>query len=555
MTDFSLAGFLLSLAAAAALLIWSVRLVRTGVERGFGRPLRGWIAKSGQSRLMAVVSGLAAALILQSATAVLALVAGFSGAGAFTVAAGTAVLLGADLGSALVVRLMSLHVSQAMPVFLLGGVLLFLKGPTGEIRQGGRILIGLALIFVSLDMIRNAAEPIVGHAGVGSALHYLGNDPVSAFVIGAVLAWLVHSSVATILLVVTLTGHGILGLEAAAAIVLGANLGSCLIAVGLTLGANAHARSIVYANLIARGGGAVCALGLLGSGVVLPSQFGADPALAAINLHIAFNAAIIVTVLPWVGHLARLAHRVAAVFESPDHSILDRLPDAAQFAAAPQRALPRIRREVLRMGQMVDALQRETLPLLFDWNSTRATEITETAGQLRARHIELKLLVATLHDSGAKLSPHTQDAISDLMRVGAAIEDAACVLSGDLILIARDMARRGVLFSIRGQTEIRQFADEVAANIELALSVLERDDSGAAAELIERKASLRDLEQELRTAHMSRLAQRNPESIASSSQHQDVLRSLKQVNSSMAQIANVLLERRGELSETRLLRV
>lgn len=555
MTDFSLAGFVLSLAAAAALLIWSVRLVRTGVERGFGRPLRAWIAKSSQSRLMAVFSGLAAALLLQSATAVLALVAGFSGAGAFTVAAGTAVLLGADLGSALVVRLMSLHVSQAMPVLLLLGVLLFLKGRASEVRQGGRILIGLALIFVSLDMIRSAAAPIVGHTGVGLALQYLGNDPVSAFLIGAVMAWLVHSSVATILLVVTLAGHGILGLEAAVAIVLGANLGSCLIAVGLTLGANTHARSIVFANLIARGGGAICVLGFMSSGLLLPSQFAADPALAAINLHIAFNAAIIVAVLPWVGHLARLAQRIAAVLGSPDHSILDRLPEAAQFAASPQRALPRIRREVLRMSQMVEALQRETLPLLFDWNSTRADEITETAAQLRARHVELKLLVAALQESGAKLPPQTQDAIFDLMRVGTAIEDAACVLSGDIIMIARDMARRGVLFSSLGQTDIRQFADQVAANIELALSVLEREDAGAAAELIGRKARLRDLEQQLRAAHISRLAKRKPESIATSSQHQDVLRSLKQVNSSMAQIASVLLERRGELSETRLLRV
>jgi phosphate:Na+ symporter len=89
MTDFSLAGFLLSLAAAAALLIWSVRLVRTGVERAFGRQLRGWLARSAQSRLTAVISGLVAALLLQSATAVLALVAGLW-AGAFSVAAGTA---------------------------------------------------------------------------------------------------------------------------------------------------------------------------------------------------------------------------------------------------------------------------------------------------------------------------------------------------------------------------------------------------------------------------------------------------------------------------------
>ena len=552
MNDFSFAGFLLSLAAAAALLIWSVRLVRTGVERAFGRQLRIWMARSSRSRLTAILSGLTAAVVLQSATAVLALVAGFSGAASFSVAAGTAVLLGADLGSALVVRLISLHVSDAMPVLLLLGVVLFLKGHRGEVRQSGRILIGLALIFLSLQMIRDAAEPLVGHAGVGDAFSYLGNDTVSAFLVGTILAWLVHSSVATVLLVVTLAGHGILGLDAAAAIVLGANLGGCLIALGLTLGAGAHARSIVYANLLARGGGAVGVLCLMTTGLLVPSRFGADPALAAINLHIAFNAAIIIAVLPWVGTLARFAEGLAAVFEGPGQSTLDRLPDAAQFVAAPFRALPRIRREILRMGQMVDAMQREALPLLFEWNGARATEITETAKTLRARHVELKILVASLHDAGPKLTPQTQDAIFDLMQIGTAIEDAASVLSNDIVAIARDMAGRGVLFSSFGQAEIRQFADQVAANTELALNVLDREDPGAAAELIGRKAHLRDLEQKLRVAHMSRLARRRPDSISSSSHHQDVVRSLKQVNSSMAQVASVLLDRRGELAQTRL---
>ena len=552
MTDFSLAGFLLSLAAAAALLIWSVRLVRTGVERAYGRQLRGWMARSARSRLLAAGSGLGAALLLQSATAVLALVAGFSGSGALPAAAGTAVLLGADLGSALVVALISLHVTDAMPLLLLAGVILFLKGMTGTVRQVGRILIGLSLIFVSLQMISDAAEPLIGHAGIGAALGYLGSDAASAFLIGALLAWLVHSSVATVLLVVTLAAHGLLGLDAAAAIVLGANFGGCLIAVGLTVGAGATARSIVSANLIARGGGAICMLVLLRSGLVPPATFGADPAMAVILLHVVFNAVVLLAVLPVVGPLSRLAERIADVFARPEQPVLDRLPEPGIFAAAPLRAVPRMRRELVLMGQMVEAIQREVLPLLMAWDADRAAGIAETARRMRARHIDLKLLAAALQGEGPDFDTELREAMSDLLQIGAALEGAASVLSGDLVVIARDLAGRGVQFSALGQKEIHHFAEQVAVNAELALLVIEREDPSVAAELIERKAQIRKLEQDLQAAHLARLSRRNQDSIATSSHHQDVLRALKQCNSYMAHVAAILLERRGELNATRL---
>ena len=555
MTDFSLAGFLLSLAAAAALLVWSVRLVRTGVERAFGRPLRGWMTRCSRSRLAAAASGLGAALLLQSATAVLALVTGFSGAGTFSVAAGTAVLLGADLGSALVVRLISLHVSDAMPALLLAGVLLFLRGATIEMRQGGRILIGLALIFVSLQMIRDAATPLIGHEGMGAALGFLGRDPVSAFLIGAALAWLVHSSVATVLLVVTLAGQGLLDADAAAAIVLGANLGGCLIAVGLTLGAGPQARAIALGNLMARGGGAVVVLLLLAGGVLLPTHLGDDPATTAITLHLAFNAAVLVAVLPVVGPLSRLSGRTVALIARPDRGALDRLPDPEDFASAPSRALPRIRRELLQMGHMVETLHREALPLLSEWNATRAADIVETARRLRARQLELRLLAAALEAREVRTTPEAQAAFSDLMQIGAAFEGACSILAGDIVAIARELSSKGIAFSPLGQAEIRQFGEQVAANTDLALQVLDAGDLGAAAELIGRKARLRDMEQRLQRAHMARLAERRPESIATSSQHQDVLRNLKHVNAHMAMVASVLLERRGQLASTRLSRV
>ena len=151
---------MIHIAGAAALLIWAVRLVRTGVERGFAAPMRIWLRHSAKNRLLAAGTGLGAAVLLQSATAVAVLVSNFISKGGVVTATGLAILLGADVGSAVVTQLLMVRQSLLIPLLLLIGVVVFLRAE-GSARQIGRILIGLALIFVSLDMIRLATGPMV----------------------------------------------------------------------------------------------------------------------------------------------------------------------------------------------------------------------------------------------------------------------------------------------------------------------------------------------------------------------------------------------------------
>ncbi|MCI5087092.1 MAG: Na/Pi symporter, partial [Rhodovulum sp.] len=196
MDDTNIIVFALHIAGAAALLIWSVRLLRTGVERAYAIQLRAFLRRSNSSRLQAMVSGIFAALCLQSATAVAVLLSNFAVKGGVGLLAGMAILLGADVGSAVVSQVLLLRQDFLVPLLLLVGVILFLRSSRNEIRQLGRILIGIALIFVSLDMIRAATDPLIDSPATISVMRYLGADVLTSFVIGAFFAWAVHSSVA-----------------------------------------------------------------------------------------------------------------------------------------------------------------------------------------------------------------------------------------------------------------------------------------------------------------------------------------------------------------------
>jgi len=176
-------AFLIHLAGAVMLLLWAVRMVRTGVERAHGTRLKAALrgAKGGTAQ-MAVV-GMVLAVVLQSSTAVGILAAGFVTSGILTVSTGIAALLGADLGSALVVKILSFDLSGLIPFLLLVGATMFLKFEARAVKQSGRIVLGIAFILLSLQMVGQATEPLRDSSLLPGMMGYLRGDPLTAFLV------------------------------------------------------------------------------------------------------------------------------------------------------------------------------------------------------------------------------------------------------------------------------------------------------------------------------------------------------------------------------------
>ena len=543
--------FLLHVAGAAALLIWAVRLVRTGVERGWSVPLRRLLRRGAENRLLAALTGTGAAIVLQSSTAVAILTANFVAAGTLAAIAGLAILLGADLGSAIVAQILLTRADWLVPVLLVAGVALFLKSKARDYRMAGRVLIGLALIFVSLAMIRTATDPLRDSAGLVAAMGYLGGDPVTGFVIGAVFAWAVHSSVAAVLLFVTLAAEGVLPVTAGIAMVLGANLGGAVIAFVLTLGSDVAARRIVIANLLLRGGGA--ALALLGLSFFAPplDLLGATPARQVINLHLAFNLALALLALPVIGPVLKLvSHWVSAPAEVPNLSRVSALDPAA--LDHPDRALACAAREVLQMGEGVEAMLRSVIGVYENWNDTTAAAIRAKETELDKMHIATKLYLAKLQRSSGD-EEVTRKAL-DLADMAVNLESAGNAIADTMLGLARRLDQSGAAFSESGLREIRDFHDRVLSNAQAGLNVLMTLNPDAARALVEEKDLVRDIEQRLQRSHLDRLKQGLTESIETSNIHQETLRALKQVNSAFTMIAYPILSETGDLLASRLSR-
>ena len=541
---------LIHIAGAAALLIWAVRLVRTGVERGFAAPMRIWLRHSAKNRLLAAGTGMGAAVLLQSSTAVAVLVSNFVSKGGLAAATGLAILLGADVGSAVVTQLLMVRQPLLIPLLLLIGITVFLRGEGSNARQIGRIMIGLALVFVSLDMIRGATEPMISNPGTQAVMAYLGRDLLTAFVIGAVFAWGVHSSVAAVLLFVTLAGQSILPVPAAAAMILGANLGGGFIAFVLTYSAPLASRQMVMANLLLRGGGAVLAAFVIAAMPDLLNLLGETPARQAINLHLAFNVALALTALPVVGPITAALSRV--MVEKPKAN------DALEVASAldpelldrPRRAMDCAARELLGMGQKIEQMLIAVEPLYDQWDAATATMIADQDVAIKQMHLNIKLYLARLGQKG--MGEDQSRRSMELASISSSLDSASDAITRIMLDLAKRLDTQKLQFSPHGRDEIRDFTDRVQSNVQLALNVMMNQNPAEARELVAAKERVRKVEQKLQRSHISRLREGLVESIETSNIHQETLRALKQINTAFSMVGHPILLKSGDLLKSRL---
>ena len=252
---------LLNLFAAIALLVWGTHLVRTGILRVFGANLRSILAHSTGNRFAAVVSGIGVTAVVQSSTATALIVSAFVGQGLMSLPSALAVMLGADIGTSLMAVVFSRDLSWLSPLFIFIGVVLFIARPSTTVGRVGRVLIGLGLMLLALRLVTQSATVLTQSAAVKALLGTLTSDMLLEILVGATLALVSYSSLAIVLLTATLATSGVIPVDVALGLVLGANLGSGALAVLTTMNANVETRQVPLGNLVFK---------VLGVAAVLP---------------------------------------------------------------------------------------------------------------------------------------------------------------------------------------------------------------------------------------------------------------------------------------------
>lgn len=541
---------LLNLLGAIALLLWSTRLVKTGVTRAFGEELRGWLMRATSNRLSAVSLGAGVALIMQSSTAALLLLTSFAGRGMIALVPALAVALGADIGSTFVVQALSFDLKAFVPVLMILGVAGFMLSGNATVRQVGRILIGLALMILSLGMIVQASTSLRGDPTLLLVMSRLANEAVLAILIGAALTWLLHSSVAMVLLIVSLVGAGLIPLSLGVTFLLGANLGAGLIPLGLGWREPMAARRILIGNVAFRATGVLIALLLLPFVQHLVAQWPLAPERAVAASHVLFNLALAALFLPLLGPAAKLleTHLPDRPDENQAASRPVHLDDS--LIESPHLALGAASREVIRLAERVETMLRETILTFQDSDDRRRTMIHSLDDEVDSLQEAIKLYLTRL--TRQVTTDEDQKQAVNLILFTTNLEHVGDIICKNLLELAAKKQRYGLAFSEAGWSELTEFHARIVKQMKLALTLFMTRDITMARDLVAEKDNIRALEKVATERHLARLRDGTPASIETSSLHLDILRDLKRINAHITSLAHPILEASGEIRQSRL---
>jgi phosphate:Na+ symporter len=541
---------LVDLAGAIALLIWGVHMVQTGVTRAFGPQLRRILTYAVGNRFKAFAAGLGVTAVLQSSTATGLTVTGFAAGGLVDLVPALAVMLGANVGTTLIVQALSFDVSRIAFLLILVGVLMFRRSGVTRTHDLGRVGIGLGLMLVALQHLLAMITPYEDTPSLRMLLGAITTDPLVDVVLAAALTWLAHSSVAVVILTAAFASQGVVPPHAAFALVLGANLGTAvnpLIESGL--GGDPAAKRLPVGNLVNRLVG--CALGLALLGWIGPKlvTIEPDPGRAVADFHTLFNIALALLFFPVLGPFAKLLVRVLpARIDAADPSRPLYLDSLAR--ETPSFALAGAAREALRMTDVLQSMLAGALDSLDLGDRKRVSETKRMDDVLDGLDRAIKKYLTSLDVDALSETEHRR--LSEIVAFTTNIEHAGDILVNSLMPLAAKQIKRGLAFSDANRDDIRLMIERLTVNTRAAAAVFLTEDPGAARQLLAEKEVFRDVETQATQAHFGLARGRSAETVDVSRLHLDMLRDLKRVNAHLSAAAYPVLERRGELLRSRL---
>ncbi len=539
---------IIDLIGEVALLLWGIHMVQSGITRVFGTDLRRLLATGLKSRFRAFVAGLGVTAVLQSSTATALMTMSFAGAGAIELVPALAVMLGANVGSTLIVQILSFDVGLVFPVLIAAGVFTFRRGRGTRFQDLGRVSIGLGLMLLSLRLMSVSMAPSEHSDTLRAVLRAITQEPLLNLAVAAALTWLAHSSVAVVLAVASLAASGLLTPEGTIAMVLGANIGSAINPLVEGASGDPVKLRLALGNMATRLVGTALVLPFIGVAAEWLSTVSASGRLAA-NFHTAFNVAVAALFIGFLSPMARLLVRVLPVRAAPDDPSRPLYLDAQAFGM-PAVALANAAREALRMADVVEKMLVGTRASFHGDDRHLVAEASRMDDIVDRLHEALQRYIASI--AREQLSEAEAQRLTEVQSFAINLEHTGDIIDKNITELAAKRMKLKLSLSPEGLAEIDAMYAQLLDHLRLAVAVFMSSDVEAGRRLVAEKEQFRELERRSTESHFARVREGRKASIETSGLHLDVVRDLKRIDAHLAATAYPLLERTGALKPTRL---
>lgn len=532
---------LIQLAGAVALLLWGIRMVQTGFSRLLGSKLERMLRKTTRNRPIAFSTGAAAAFMLQSSTAVVLMLGGFSEAGMMTLTAALATVLGAEFGASLAAFLLNLDVQLlALPLVLFGFVT-FKNSGSRLWKHTGRILIGLGVVLLSLGLIGQITSELRNSDIFQLIAGKVESDSALAITMMSLLTWMMHSTLAAVLLIAQFVQDGTLSMNAGLFLLLGANLGGAIPALTAGWAMKSGGRQVILGNLLFR----IIALvmGLILLFTAGPFIIDALPAgsigivMAHIGLNL-LNGLILLVALPLILPLLKLKQDSAEgtdIYQELDQPIYLSIDDINN----PKRALANARNEALHIADLVYRMLNNAVDAFDDPELIR--QIGDLDDDIDRLHREALNYVLSIDASDS--SDATREARREVMTFMTNLEHIGDIIDESLMHLARNKQRQSVAFNSEQAAVVDRLHDELVDAFRLSQAVFTSDSAELAQQLLNVKREYRTAILDARQSHLDMLNGHHSENLKSTQIFIDVLRDMQRICSHLTAVAYPVIKR------------
>lgn len=537
---------MINLFGAVALLLFGLAQVKDGVSRAFGAKLRTGLATGTRSGLRSFFSGFVATVALQSSTATALMVASFVERELVKPRMAQIVLLGANVGTAVTAWIVATGIEWLSPLVILAGIVLYRSGSTSR-QGGGTALIGIGLMLLSLHLLSSATEPMRQSPALAAFVGLLDNAWPVALAFSAGIAFISSSSLAAVVLILSLASTGILSADLVIILVLGANLGGAIPPVVASLSGPASAKRVTLGNLIVRAIGCLIALPLAGYGAELLELLPLSPAKLPVDAHLGFNLMLAALAWPFSRLLSKLMLRLVPEEAQPDNA--PKYLDQGELST-PVVALASAARETLGVGDLIERMLMRASDAFEKDDLSKLKEIPSLEKRVDSLQQEVKIYLSKLGREG--LSEENGRRSIVIIDYAINLEHIGDIIEKGLLPQVTKKASLGLKFSEDGYEELKKLFHLTIDNLRIAQTIFVTRDFKLAKQMMEVKVEVRRMEKQSSERHLERLRDGRADSLQTSSLHLDMLRDLKRINAHIVSVAHPIMDEHGLLIESRL---
>ena len=545
------------LGGGLALFLYGMRQMTESLKIVAGSGMKNLLARLTVNRFAAAIAGAIVTAVVQSSSVTTVLVVGFISAGLLNLSQSIGVILGANIGTTVTAQIIAFQVYKYGLLMIAVGFFTEILARNERLRQWGTVVMGLGLIFFGMELMSIATGPLRQWPPFIDLMRNM-QDPLLSIAIGAAFTALVQSSSATTGIVIVLASQGLITLETGIGLILGANIGTCVTAFISAIGRPREALQAAWAHIIFNVAGVLLWVFFIAQfadvvrsiSPVSENLSGIDRMLTdtprqIANAHTIFNLGNLLVFIWFTGPLSRLLNRIVPPRAVP--AGIKPLYLDALYLEQPALALDQVRRELLRLGEMVGATLAQSLRVVTGGRKEDVDKIILADDNIDTLYADVIRFLGRL--SQKDLIRNQPQQLSGFVGIANYLENIGDVVEKEMMPVANKRMQADLTISATTMEKLRPLQEEVCRTFDRVMSALKTGEREPALDAIESKSAVKELA-EAATAHVARrLVVDEPKRMESFQICTDIIEHYQRINTYMRKIARLSLSTSGDAVE------